>query len=377
LKYIDTPSLLEEACLVILRSSWAGLDTEADSLHHYIEKLCLVQVSTDDEDFVIDPLAGLDLTGLVSILNDKLLILQGADFDIRILKKFYPSFLPKEIFDTMIAAQLLGYDKQGLADLAFKHCGVVLPKSSQKADWSRRPLDDHLVTYAANDTHYLRPIYLQMKKELEALGRLSWQEQTCARLLKTTLTPRENPHAGCPWQIKGCKDLSPRGLAILKELWQWREDQAQKKDRPSFKILHSEILVDIARWSVTAGGRDVALLPEAPRNLKGEYRQVLNEVLEKGWRAPELGYVSTKSKFPHKRMNAQSQKRFEILKQERDKIGQALKIQPSLLATNAVLETLAIEAPKTLKALEVLDCLLPWQTEIFERIIFSAISDRQ
>ena len=159
-----------------------AVDTEADSLHHYIEKLCLVQVSVPEEDMVIDPLVSLDLKPLVELLNRKSLILHGADFDIRILKRFY-AFEPREIFDTMIAAQLLGYEKQGLADLAEKHCGVVLSKSAQKADWSVRPLNEKLLLYAANDTHYLLPLRAKLQEELEALGRDGWHRQSCAKLL--------------------------------------------------------------------------------------------------------------------------------------------------------------------------------------------------
>ena len=247
MNYLSTPEEILEAARSVARSPWAAVDTEADSLHHYVEKLCLLQITTPDGDLVVDPLAGADLQPLVSALAGKPLTLHGADFDIRLLKRFY-SFEPRMIFDTLLAAQLLGYDKQGLADLAKKHCGVVLPKAGQKADWSRRPLEEDLLVYAANDTHHLPLIRSRMEEELAALGRTSWQTQSCARLLKSlqeTRPDRKDPDAA--WQIKGSRALRGRALTLLRELWLWREEEAKRRDRPSFKVLNSEYLVQLAQ----------------------------------------------------------------------------------------------------------------------------------
>ncbi len=140
---------------------------------------------------MIDPLVPLDLSALAVILENKFLLYHGADFDVRILKKTTP-FRPKKMFDTMLAAQLLGYDGCGLADLANKICGVRLSKAAQKADWSRRPLTKDLLEYAVGDTKYLERIYLQMKKELQKLGRLEWHRQACERLLRNLNAAEES-----------------------------------------------------------------------------------------------------------------------------------------------------------------------------------------
>lgn len=364
MKYIDTAEQLARVCQAVAASPWTAVDTEADSLHHYQEKLCLLQVSIPDEDFVIDPLVSVDLEPLVRILSEKPLILHGADFDIRILKRFY-GLVPREVFDTMIAAQLLGYEKQGLADLARIHCNVALSKSSQKADWSKRPLDEKLLAYAANDTHYLRHISLQMREELISKGRLEWQVQNCAKLIKALSrdderkSERENA-----WQIKGSKLLSGRALSILKQIWSWREEEAKRRDRPSFKILHSETLIEIADWAQKHADADVAHLPNAPRNVKGDLRETLNRLIQEAQSLPEARFIQEKRSFEGKRMDAGGKNRFLLLREEREKITTELKIQPSLLATNATLEILAGEHPKNLKALSDLDCLLPWQLEI-------------
>ncbi|MGH7198356.1 MAG: ribonuclease D [Candidatus Omnitrophota bacterium] len=375
MKYIDRDDLLAEACRAIRESPWAAVDTEADSLHHYYEKLCLVQVSVPGEDFLIDPLSSLDLSPLIGALNPKPILMHGADFDIRMLRRS-GGFLPREVFDTMIAAQLLGHEGQGLADLVQKYCGETLSKVSQKADWSRRPLDDKLMTYAWKDTHYLSTVSDNLRKELSALGRTEWHRQCCARLVESlTSGGEERKPSEHPWQIKGSKQLSGRALAVLKELWMWREEEAKRRDRPTFKVLHSETLVDIARWAEKAPGADVAALPNAPRNVRGEHREALNRALSRSRALPPLAFVAEK-KPAHKRrrrLDANDEKILESLKKERQEIAAELKIQPSLLATNAVLEIFAAERPQTPEGIRALDCLMPWQAEILSKALLKVL----
>lgn len=340
------------------------MDTEADSLHHYVEKLCLLQISIPEEDFVIDPLASLDLKPLISVLEKKPLVLHGADFDLRLLKKHY-DFIPASIFDTMIAAQILGYEKQGLADLALRHCQVVLPKGAQKADWSERPLDDTLLAYAANDTHYLKVIADIMTEELKALGRLEWHRQTCQKLVRTIQAGRdEKKDLELSWQIKGSKELKGPSLTILKELWCWREEEARRRDRPSFKVLNSEVLIMIALWAAENPSTDIALMPKAIRPLRNEYRDPLNQLIQRAVKLPQAIW-SKKSGGPKPKFwSEEAKSKFALLKVERDKMGKALAMQPSLLATNAILETLALELPQTVEAIRQLGALMPWQVEV-------------
>ena len=364
MRYINQPLSLTAISALVKASPWIAIDTEADSLHHYIEKLCLVQISTPDEDLVIDPLALSELGSLVSLLADKPLILHGADFDLRILKKTY-GFVPSDIFDTMIAAQFLSYEKKGLGDLALKHCGVVLPKGAQRADWSVRPLDQELLTYAANDTHYLKTIADKMKDELIALGRLRWHHETCQKLIRTiqlSKDEKENPESA--WQIKGSKNLQGIALTILKELWHWRDTEAKRKDRPSFKVMNSEILINIAKWSGENRGMDIALMPKAPRNVKHEHREILNQMIAKAEKLPEAQYIRKPLIGKSRSWAEVSKKKLEHMKAEREKRALELKIHPSLLATNAVLEALSLALPVNKQSLEALDYLLPWQIDV-------------
>ncbi len=363
MRFVDTPEAFAEVSKHILAAPWIAIDTEADSLHHYAEKLCLIQVSVPDEDYVIDPLAKIDLADFFRELSSKNLIFHAADGDVRLMKKAAP-FSPKRVFDTMIAAQILGYEKIGLQNLAEKHCGIKLSKAEQKADWSQRPLEEKLIRYAVNDTHYLRTISETMREELVALGRHEWHRQQCAKLLEMLemLKPVED-NSATAWQIKGTRVLKGKELTFLKELWFWRDGLARQKDKPAFKILNSEYLTDLAKWAAENPGVDVGEWKAAPRNVRGEHRQTLNELLKRAESLPQAVMELPARERPRQRWSDRETKIMGELKTVRDKCAADLKINPSLIATNALMETLAIEKPKELSALESKG-MLPWQVEV-------------
>lgn len=374
MKHIRAQEDFAEACRAIQMSPWASVDTEADSLHHYVEKLCLLQISTASDDYVIDPLVPLEVAPVVRLLERKPLVLHGADFDIRILKRFY-GFSPADVFDTMIAAQLLGYERQGFADLAEKHCGVKLSKKAQRADWSERPLSEELLTYAANDTHYLKPIADRMREELIAVGRLEWHRQFCARMIQSATAEREAKNTeGLAWQLKGSKELDPAALTALKELWHWREEEARRRDRPSFKIIHSEVLLQVAAWSSEHPSTDVAEMPHAPRNVKNEYRDILNQLLRKAKTLPPTSYVSKKPKDGRKKWTHRAETFLKALKEEREREAKELKIQPSLLATNFVLEELSIDSSRIREELVKPILFMPWQVQVLGESFLKILS---
>ncbi len=372
MKYVDKPESVAEAARLIGAAPWASVDCEADSLHHYVEKLCLIQISVPDHDFVVDPLAGADLTPIMTAMSPKPLNLHGADFDIRMIRRFHGFRSTAHIFDTMIAAQLLGYDHQGYADLVERHCGEKLSKSSQKADWSRRPLDEKMLDYAVKDTHYLNPVKLQMEAELRELGRFEWHRQWCARLLNALMNETDAPReeTGREWQVKGCRELSGKALTYLRELWYWRDKEARRRDRPSFKILNTEYLIEIAKWAVANPGTDAGMMPKAPSNVRHELREPINAALKRADAQPQAFVTQERGKFERKRWTNDDAKRFLQLKDERQALGNEFKLQPSLLGTNAALEILASGAPKTREEVEKLDCLMPWQIDLWEERLY-------
>ncbi len=374
MNYVDTASALEPVLKSVAKSPWVSVDTEADSLHHYTEKFCLMQLTTPDGNFVIDPLSGIDLLPLLKLLEEKELLLHGADFDIRLMNRL-AAFKPRVIFDTVIAAQLLGYDKQSLADIVHRHCNVTLSKASQTTDWSVRPLDEKHIVYAANDTHYLKTVADLMRAELEANHRLAWHHEACEKLLKSILEPRQDDDEERPeWLVKGANKLDGRGLTIVKALWYWRETEAKRLDRPRFKVLTTDTVLDIAEWAAKSHGTDVAEFPGCPRHLKGLYRTPVNEALKKAYAEPE---TRLESKRHHHRPGKQPPGDYKDilgkLKAVREETAKVLGINPSLLGTNAAMDVIIVQNPTSVEKLIATGALMKWQAEILGEAIVKVL----
>src|ERR1017187_6160913 len=245
---IDTDAKLAAFLPTLKSATWLALDTEADSLHAYPEKVCLIQISTAAGDQLVDPLAKTNLDPLLDALAGHELIMHGADYDLRLFRKHH-EFVPRAIFDTMLAARLLGERQFGLSSLVEKFLGVKLDKASQKADWARRPLTEKMETYARNDTHHLKPLTDKLKLELQQKNRLAWHQEICARLIaECSQSPVVD--GDFVWRIKGSSHLNRPALAVLRELWHWREKEAVAADRPPFFILNHETLTNIASAAV-------------------------------------------------------------------------------------------------------------------------------
>ncbi|HXX41713.1 MAG TPA: ribonuclease D, partial [Chthoniobacterales bacterium] len=241
---IANAAQLSQSLSDIKAAERVAIDTEADSLHCYREKLCLLQVSVAGKDFVVDPLATIDLAPLCLALADKEIVLHGADFDLRLLRRSL-DFVPKRIFDTVIAARLVGIREFSLAALVKRFCNVDLAKGSQKANWARRPLSARMVAYAINDTHYLLGLATKLEEELNQRGRVEWFRQSCRRALELSAIDRTRV-ADEAWRISGAGALRGPAAAVLRELWNWRERQAEAADRPPFHILQNSELISAA-----------------------------------------------------------------------------------------------------------------------------------
>lgn len=339
----------------------AGVDTEADSLHHYFEKVCLIQLSFSGANYIIDPLAGFSLSEFFEVLAEKELIFQGADYDLRLLKKSF-GFRPRtRIFDTMLAAQILGYDKIGLAALVERFFGEVMPKAGQKADWSERPLRPGLLTYASDDTKYLEAIADAMAESLEKLNRTAWHRECCERVVKATWLPDKEDSREA-WRIKGCHAMTPRELAFVRGLWLWRDQEARKRDRPVFYILKNEDLIELARWRAKHPGAPFAQGPSWLKRFSGENLARLDEALRTAAGVcPEERPLPRKIKprtgaLPH-------QQKLEPLLAACRKIAEELKIEPSLLASRAAITALIRNPPRSVDEAMEASGMMRWQAE--------------
>lgn len=341
---------LETVIQAIKESRWIAVDTEADSLHAYPEKLCLMQFSVEGGDFLVDSLAGLDLASLLDALRNRELIFHGADYDLRMLRKTF-HFVPTAIFDTMTAGRLLGYEQFGLGHLVERHLGVKLEKGPQKMNWARRPLTLRMEEYARNDTRYLKQLSDILRAELERLGRKEWQKETCDQLIADCADiPTQNPDQ---WRMKGSDRLDPRGLALLRELWKWREREAIAANKPPFFVLNHDLLLHLAQEGSHIKHPEQIL----PPRMSSRRKEAILHAIAHAQRLPD-------SELPAKRTNVlyqptlAEQKRFTALRQVRDKKAAELKIDPTLIASRSMLVLLSQDWDKY-KA-----DLMSWQREL-------------
>lgn len=342
---LDTAASVSEILPQLARQQRIAIDTEADSLHCYFEKLCLIQISIPDEDFLIDPLAGFSLDPLFEALAGKELLIHGADYDLRLLRRV--GFAgPSRVFDTMIAARLCGIPEFSLAALIAKYFGEQVAKASQKANWARRPLPLQMLNYAVKDTHYLLQIAEILEARLRELSRWEWFEQSCARaIVASTVTRERDPDQ--LWRINGSKDLHGRASAVLRGLWRWRDGEARAVDKPSFHILHNEQLVEAAA-RLDRGER--VSFPQLRGARGGRFFKAAEEALalpENDW--PKIVRV------PRPRTTREQEARFKELKQKRDEIATELQLDPSLIAPKYTLEALSADTAETAPK------MMPWQ----------------
>jgi len=333
------------------------MDTEADNMYRFRVRVCLLQFFVGGEVFLVDALAPLDLGPLWSRLARKPLVMHGSDFDLRLLHDFC-GFRAASLFDTMLAAQLLGRSRIGLASLIEDNFGVKLDKDGQKANWSRRPITRKLLDYAALDVWYLPSLRDILTRELKRLGRLEWMDQQCRAQIDAGVTgfapPDEND-----WRIGKSERLRARGQVVLHAVWHWRQEQAQRLDTPPFKVCSNEFLVRLAALADEGGTAESILsgvnLGKRHARLIGSLAAAVRDGLARDPR--------TLPRRPGRDPNHTPLTQGEIelldrIKEERDRIASKISIEPTLIANRSQLSQIA-RSPGKLG-----DVLLPWQASL-------------
>ncbi len=352
---ISTTAELRELASQVRDSEWVALDTEADSLHAYPEKLCLLQVGVPGGEFLVDPLADLHLEPLWEAMEGHRIIFHAADYDLRLLFRGH-HFKPRSIFDTMLAARIVGEARFGLNDALNTHLGITLEKGSQKANWGRRPLTPAMVDYALNDVRHLFPLQKSLQRKLESLGRIEWHEQVCERLIRDCCQP-ERVDDDAIWRTKGHDKLDALGLAVLRELWHWREKDALRTGRPPFFILKHEQLAELsAAASETRSNRGLNL----PHFLTSKRRAGVLEAIQRGLEVPE-NRLPRPIRVQSRRMTRAELDVSDRLAKVRDLNARELGIDPTLIASKATLYALGRNDP------EAWSDLMPWQRRLLEK----------
>src|SRR5438132_10739041 len=325
-----------------------AVDTEADSLHCYREKLCLLQVSLPGCDYIVDPLADVDLAPLCTALEEKEIVLHGADFDLRLLRRGL-NFVAQRIFDTVIGSRLLGIREFSLAALVKRYFDVELGKGSQKANWARRPLSSRMLEYAMNDTHYLLPLVERLESQLKQFHRIDWLRQSCQRAVEQAAVERARDKDEL-WRIRGSGLLRGRAAAVLRALWQWREKEAEAADRPPFHILQNHELLNAA---VSFASEK---LPDY-RHFSSRRRQAFREAAESALRLSEEEWPVSRHRFGT-RPSAGMMARTEELRRQRDRGARELDLEPAFIASRSTLEAIAVDETCATTL------LVPWQRAV-------------
>lgn len=371
--YIDRPETLREMIRFAENHKLWAVDTEADSLHHYFHKVCLLQICTGGEIFIVDPLALPEyMEELTDVMQDKLLIFHGGDYDLHVLNRDF-GFVPDKIFDTMIAIQLLGYEKLGFADLVERHFGIKLSKGPQKMDWSLRPLPEKMLVYGAADVKYLPDLYRIIHRELEEKKRLPWLEESCRHLIENTLHEKAAEEES--WRLKGSSKMSRLELAILRNLWLWREDEAQKHDVPVFKVMKNEWLLELACWGAANMQQPLTRFPhyKAVANWKSRAARLERALREARKLAAGKRPVIKKVKNGERR-NVDPEL-LERLKAIRDRIAAQLELPPPVILNQKALSRLASSRVTTPEELTETAQIMNWQAELITKDFLPVIAE--
>lgn len=365
--WIDRQDKLDTALDRVAAQPTVAIDTEADSLHSYYDKVCLVQVSIPGEDLVIDPLAKVDLARFGKVLSDPNVtkILHGADYDLRILNRDF-GFTATNLIDTMIASQLLGYQAFGLSALLERHFNIRVDKSHQRADWAMRPLPPQMLDYAATDTRYLIELAAKLRTELEALGRWAWAEEEFARLENIRFRETPEDEEGEGWRkLKSLGTMDRRGLAVVRELYEWRDGLARKADRPPFKIIGNDAILELAKER-PQNMADLAKLKTVSSYHRNRYSRELLELIKRGLAVPESELPEPNERKAWMRDKA-LENRINQLKRVRDKVAAELKIDPGVLTPRHVLSAIA-----TTGSLDV-PAMRNWQRNLLGKELLDAL----
>jgi ribonuclease D len=359
--YLDTPDTVDNFLASIATTPILALDTEGASFHRFVDRIYLLQLSTRDETAIIDPLPIGSPVGLGYLLESPSveIVFHDADYDLRLLHQDY-SWQVRNIFDTRVAAQLLGLKAFGLAALLERYFGVKLDKKYQRADWSLRPLTQGMLDYAAQDTIHLLELRDRLKDDLDRAGRWDWAREEFA-LLEGTRWPDEDP-GDAFLRIKGARDLSRRELAVLRELVPWRDSVARELDRATFRVVGNEQLLDASR-NQPKTKEELGAIKGMPRGILEARGGEILDAVQRGLAVAE----SALPRFPKARRwdrDPEFDSRVNALKTVRDAAASRLDLDPGVLCSRDRMEAVARRNPETVAQLDEVSELRNWQRQV-------------
>jgi ribonuclease D len=368
--YLDAPAAVETFFASIANARLIALDTEGASFHRFVDRIYLLQLSTRERTAIIDPLPIGRAAGFGALLEDPAVevVFHDADYDLRLLWQDY-GWHVRNIFDTRIAAQLLGLRAFGLAALLEHFFGVKLDKKHQRADWSMRPLTQGMLDYAAQDTIHLLELRDRLKHDLERAGRWEWATEEFG-LLEGTRWDDDDP-ANAFLRLKGARDLTRRELAILRELVPWRDAIARQLDRATFRVIGNEQLLAIAHTKPDSRDALVAI-KGMPRGIIESRAHELLDAVRRGLVVPEAE-LPRFPKTPRWERDPDLDSRISKLKTIRDATAARLNVDPGVLCSRDRLEMIARKNPKEVGELGEIRELKRWQVEVMGKEMVEAL----
>jgi ribonuclease D len=336
-------------------------DTEAAGYHRYFDRLSLIQISSRDENFLVDPLAIEDMGPLAELFEDPAIetIFHDSDYDLRILDRD-AGLRVTGLFDTQTAAAFVGDRALGLGSIAEKYLGLKLPKEHQRADWAERPLTEGMKQYAATDTAHLPELRDKLKAELERMGRWEWAREEFERRELTRWTEPDEAREGF-LKMKGARDLTPRGLALLRELYQWREGVARERDQATFRVLGNQALLEMSAKPPTSE-RELSSYTGLSEGMAQRRGREIMAAVRAGLAVPD----GELPRFPAAKRwerDPDLENRVEALKQARNKRADQLDMDGGFLMSRNLLEEVARAKPASPQELAEVPGVRRWQTE--------------
>jgi len=361
-KIIDTMVALENLVAAIGNEKTIGVDLEADSMYHFKEKVCLIQIAAKGTNVVIDPLMIQDLSPLKPLFKRTEIqkIFHGADYDVRSLYRDFRITI-NNLFDTELASRFLGYSETSLEAVLKNKFDVTLDKKYQRKDWSKRPLPQDMIAYAAKDVRYLLPLAESLSAELENKNRLGWVIEECEYLSR--VRPNTNNTDPLYLHFKGAGKLDARSLAVLESLLQYRRRIAQKKDMPLFRIFSSRTLLELAEKKPLNLKKLEHNAIMSPRQISMHGRKVIQTINDAMQIAPQDLPVYPRKKSP--RVPLVVAGRVKALKQWRDAQAANLAVDPALICTKSLFSTIALQKPRRISDLAAIGELKNWQRKEF------------
>lgn len=369
-RFVGSEKELQQVCEQLLTEKIIGVDLEADSMHCFREKICLIQIATKDRAFLIDPFEVRAAPFFVQVLEDSdvMTVFHGSDFDIRSLDREYQARV-KNLFDTEIACRFLGVRERGLGALLKKHFDVDANKKFQKEDWSKRPLTHDMIDYSVMDVRHLVRLQEILSRQLEERGRLAWAKEEFE--IQSRVRYEDNNTLPLFTKFKGAGKMDNRSLAILENLLRMRLSIARKKDLPLFKVISNTSIQTMALERPVTVDHILEIHALSPKQA-AMYGQACVEAITQGLCLAHRDLPS----YPKTRRPARDEKaeaRASRLKRMREKLSLAMGMEPGFLLNNALIETISVKNPSTCEALSGIEPIRRWQVEAMGDHILRAL----